>query len=296
MVVSEYTGGGFGSKITGAISLIIPALLSKKCNAPVMMRHQREEETFIGRARPSMTGRMKVGFSKEGRSRRSTCTSGQTTGLTIREGDAPSSGRIVSLLYQPRIHAVARAHCDDQHPAARAQSSPGGMQGITIMEPIVSKAARKLGIDQVAIRNINAPEGKAPFGPPRYEREARLRDQRIRQGSARTAALSNSTGTKRVARNPKRIGTKVRGVGVAMGCYRRRLCRIRRAVVDQAGREHLLPIGNRQSRDRIGDRRPSRRRGNARRAVGEVRRLLGHERQEPAVVAAYRAAARPRTP
>src|SRR5579864_1565152 len=67
VLVSEYTGGGFGSKGTAAISLIIPALLSKKCNAPVMMRISREEEHFIGRARPSLTGRMKVGFSKEGR-------------------------------------------------------------------------------------------------------------------------------------------------------------------------------------------------------------------------------------
>jgi CO/xanthine dehydrogenase Mo-binding subunit len=48
--ISEYTGGGFGSKITGGVTMIIPALLSKKANAPVMMRISREEETFIGRA------------------------------------------------------------------------------------------------------------------------------------------------------------------------------------------------------------------------------------------------------
>ena len=51
--ISEYTGGGFGSKITGAISAIIPALLSKKAGAPVMMRISREEEHYIGRARPA---------------------------------------------------------------------------------------------------------------------------------------------------------------------------------------------------------------------------------------------------
>jgi CO/xanthine dehydrogenase Mo-binding subunit len=67
VLISEYTGGGFGSKVTAGISLIIPALLSKKANAPVMMRISREEETFIGRARPSLMGRMKIGFSREGR-------------------------------------------------------------------------------------------------------------------------------------------------------------------------------------------------------------------------------------
>ncbi len=38
VVISEYTGGGFGSKARRRSSLSIPALLSKKANAPVMMR------------------------------------------------------------------------------------------------------------------------------------------------------------------------------------------------------------------------------------------------------------------
>ena len=67
VLISEYTGGGFGSKATGSIFAIIPALLSKKANAPVMMRISREEEHYIGRARPGFHGRVKVGFAKDGR-------------------------------------------------------------------------------------------------------------------------------------------------------------------------------------------------------------------------------------
>src|SRR6478735_573037 len=62
ILICEYTGGGFGSKGGGAVSMAIPALLSKKANAPVMMRISREEESYIGRARTSMTGRAKMGF------------------------------------------------------------------------------------------------------------------------------------------------------------------------------------------------------------------------------------------
>src|SRR5258708_6219880 len=62
--ISEYTGGGFGSKITGGVTMIIPALLSKKANAPVMMRISREEGTFIRRARAGFQGRMKVRYSQ----------------------------------------------------------------------------------------------------------------------------------------------------------------------------------------------------------------------------------------
>ena len=42
VLISEYTGGGFGSKATGTITSMIPAMLSKKLNAPVMMRIDRE--------------------------------------------------------------------------------------------------------------------------------------------------------------------------------------------------------------------------------------------------------------
>ena len=59
VLISEYCGGGFGSKGAGAISMAIPALLSKKAGAPVMMRISREEEHYIGRARTGMVGRAK---------------------------------------------------------------------------------------------------------------------------------------------------------------------------------------------------------------------------------------------
>ena len=218
VLISEYTGGGFGSKGTAAISLIIPALLSKKCNAPVMMRITREEEHFIGRARPSLTGRMKVGFSKEGRILAVDMFSIINNGPYDAVGDAPTSGRIVSLLYQPQAMRFRGLTILTNTPPRGAQSAPGGMQGITLMEPILAKAARKLGLDQIAIRRINAPEGKAPFGPAnRQGKRAYATSSFIKQALDKGAEKFNWN--ERVARNPKRIGTKVRGVGVSMSCY-----------------------------------------------------------------------------
>lgn len=218
VLISEYTGGGFGSKGTAAISLIIPALLSKKCNAPVMMRITREEEHFIGRARPSLTGRMKVGFSKEGRIIALDMFSIINNGPYDSVGDAPTSGRIVSLLYQPQAMRFRGLTMLTNTPPRGAQSAPGGMQGITLMEPILAKAARKLGLDQIAIRRINAPEGKAPFGPAnRQGKRAYATSSFIKQALDQGAEKFNWN--ERVARNPKRIGTKVRGVGVSMSCY-----------------------------------------------------------------------------
>ena len=67
VLISEYAGGGFGSKGAGAVSMAIPAVLAKKTGVPVMMRISREEEHYIGRARTGMTGRARVGFRKDGR-------------------------------------------------------------------------------------------------------------------------------------------------------------------------------------------------------------------------------------
>jgi CO/xanthine dehydrogenase Mo-binding subunit len=215
--ISEYTGGGFGSKITGGVSMIIPALLSKKANAPVMMRISREEEMFIGRARPGFQGRMKVGFSKQGRILALDMFVISDNGPYDAQGDAPTSGHIVSLLYQPLAMHWRGVTVLTNTPPRSAQSSPGGLQGITIIEPIIAKAARKLGLDQVAIRSVNCPEGKAPYGPPVQGKLQHATSAFLKEALRRGA--DEFRWQERVARTPKRIGSKVRGVGVSLSCY-----------------------------------------------------------------------------
>ena len=215
--ISEYTGGGFGSKITAAITLIIPALLSKKTGAPVMMRISREEEQYIGRARSSQLGRMKVGFSKDGRILAIDMFVICDNGPYEMVGDASSAGRIVSLLYQPLAMRWRAATVLTNTPPRTSQSAPGGYQGITLMEPILAKAARKLGIDQVAIRRLNAPEGKAPFGPAVRGKQSYATSAFIKEALDRGAAQFKWD--ERKVHSGKRNGSKVRGVGVSMSCY-----------------------------------------------------------------------------
>jgi xanthine dehydrogenase molybdenum-binding subunit len=216
VLISEYTGGGFGSKATGYIFAIIPALLSKKAGAPVMMRISREEEHFIGRARPGFNGRMKVGFAKDGRITALDmfviCNNGPYDAV----GDTNTSGIIVSLLYQPLAMRWRGTTVLTNTPPRGAQSSPGGMQGIVIMETIVSKAARKLGLDQVEIRKINSPEGKSPVGPVRNGTRGHCTSAFLKEAFDRGA--EQFQWKERIAR-PKKSGTKVRGVGVASSCF-----------------------------------------------------------------------------
>ena len=215
--ISEYTGGGFGSKITGDITLVIPALLAKKTGAPVMMRITREEENYIGRGRPSLHGRMKVGFSKEGRITALDMFVVCDNGPYDMVGDAFSSGRIVSVLYQPQTMRWRGVTVLTNTPPRSSQSSPGGMQGIAIMEPVMAKAARKLGVDQVAIRRMNSPEGKAPFGPLVAGKQQYATSAFIKEALDRGA--EQFKWNERKVNTGKRNGSKVRGVGVSISSY-----------------------------------------------------------------------------
>ncbi|MEP7310801.1 MAG: xanthine dehydrogenase family protein molybdopterin-binding subunit [Acidobacteriota bacterium] len=219
VVVSEYTGGGFGSKITGGISLIIPALLAKKANAPVMMRISREEEHYIGRARPGVRSRMKVGFTKEGRITALDMFSVSDNGPFERQGDCNNTGVIASLAYQPKAMRFRGISVLTNTPPRGPQSQPGGTQSHIVMEPVIAKAARKLGIDQVAIRRLNSPEGKALFGPPAGPKAVRqyVTSAFIKQALDKGAQMFRWD--ERKLESGKRKGSKVRGVGVAVSTY-----------------------------------------------------------------------------
>jgi CO/xanthine dehydrogenase Mo-binding subunit len=133
-------------------------------------------------------------------------------------GDTGQTGRQVSLLYQPPAMRWRGVSVLTNTPPRRAQSQPGGMQGITLMEPILAKASRKLGVDQVAIHRINAPEGKAKFGPanPRGER-AYATSAFVKQALDRGAEMFRWN--ERKAQGGKRQGSKVRGYGVSMSSF-----------------------------------------------------------------------------
>jgi xanthine dehydrogenase molybdenum-binding subunit len=218
VIISEYTGGGFGSKATGTIQSIIPALLSKKVNAPVLMHISREDEHFIGGYRPAVHGRVKAGFDKDGKLLAVDMFVIGENGPFEQQGDTGQTGRIASLMYQPEAMRWRGVPVLTNTPPRRAQSQPGGMQGITIMEPLLAKAARKLGVDQVALRRINAPVGKAKVGP------ANARGQR---GYATSAFVQEALDKGKVlfnwderkANSGKVNGTKVRGVGVAVSTF-----------------------------------------------------------------------------
>ena len=218
VLIGAYCGGGYGAKGTGTITDIIPALLAKKTGTPVQMRMSREEEHAVGGARPALHGRMKVGFAKDGRITAIDMFTVVEGGPYGPGGDGNSAGRFASLMFQPEAMRWRGVTAITNTPPRRAQSQPGGMQGIVLMEAVMDKAARKLGVDPIDIRKINAPAGRQAFGPPNAQGNR----------ATTTSCFLKETLDKgremfkwdeRKARNGQRVGNKVRGVGVAISSY-----------------------------------------------------------------------------
>src|SRR5437667_669023 len=214
VLISEYCGGGYGSKGTGSVTDIIPALLAKKTGTPVQMRVSREEEHGIGGARPAVHGRMKIGLTKEGRITALDMFTVVEGGPYGPGGDGNTASRFASLLFQPETMRWRGITAITNTPPRGAQSQPGGMQGIVLMEPLVAKAARRLGIDQIEIRKLNAPSGKAKFGPANAQGNRTYATSCfIKEALDKGAQLFKWD--ERKARSGQRHGSKVRGSGVA---------------------------------------------------------------------------------
>src|SRR5437773_9181110 len=170
-----------------------------------MMRITREEEHFIGRARPGVIARVKAGFTKDGRITAVDMYAICDNGPYDAQGDARTAGTTISLAYQPQAMRWRGLTVLTNTPPKVSQRAPGGMQGIGIMEPVLSKAARKLGIDQVEIRKMNAPAGKAKYGPAGGPRgQAYVTSCFLKEALAKGHELFNWE--EKNARSGKRVG------------------------------------------------------------------------------------------
>jgi CO/xanthine dehydrogenase Mo-binding subunit len=195
-----------------------PAILAKKCNAPVMLRMSREDEHYVGGTRPSAAGRLKCGFDKNGRITALDMYVVGDNGPYDQRGDFTQAGNIVSLLYQPPAMRFRGINVLTNTPPRAAQSSPGGLQGIALMEPLLAKAARQLKIDQVELRKINAPAGKAEFGAPGREgRRGYTTSAFMKEALERGAEMFRWN--ERAAQTGQRRGSKIRGVGVSSSTF-----------------------------------------------------------------------------
>jgi CO/xanthine dehydrogenase Mo-binding subunit len=98
-------------------------------------------------------------------------------------------------------------------PPRGAQRGPGQNQIATAVEPLLDKAAQQLGIDQVAIRRVNAPDHDSLYGGDQGPITSSYLPEALEQG-----AVSFKWDEKR-ATSGQRQGSKVIGVGVGQAFH-----------------------------------------------------------------------------
>jgi CO/xanthine dehydrogenase Mo-binding subunit len=211
-LVSEYAGGGFGSKIAGTTIMQLPAIFSQKIGRPVMLRVTRYEENYIGRARPGFQSWLKMGFLENGKCNAIDLIIVQESG-PYGAGDFNTAGMIADLTYTPQNMRFRAVPMYTNTPPKAAQRGPGGAQIISMMEPILEKAGRELGIDRLEMHLINAPRADVRFGPRDNSLTSVHTVEALEQGAELFDWASKSQ------LSGQRNGSKVTGVGIGLSPY-----------------------------------------------------------------------------
>jgi xanthine dehydrogenase YagR molybdenum-binding subunit len=186
-VMTEVMGGGFGSKFGADIWGRTAAELSKKAGGrPVRMFLDRAQEHLAAGNRPSASGRVKLGASRDGKLVAMIAETQGTGGAT--------RGAQFPLPYVYDVPASSRAHSDVfiNGGDSRAMRAPGHPQGCAIMEAAMDDLAEKLGVDPLEFRLKNLPP--TDFKTPIYEAEVKLGAELIDWSSNRKPRGQNGKG------------------------------------------------------------------------------------------------------
>ena len=151
-VITQYMGGGFGSKL-GAQDpqAMLCAQLAKQTKAPVKMMLDRKEEHLATGNRPSAAAHIKAGVAADGTL---TAFDGESWGTG---GAGAAAGFPLPYIYQfpnrKRAHKDVFINTGQQRP----MRAPGHPQGSFITEVLMEELADKVKMDPVEFRIKNLP-------------------------------------------------------------------------------------------------------------------------------------------
>ncbi|MEO8258473.1 MAG: xanthine dehydrogenase family protein molybdopterin-binding subunit [Acidobacteriota bacterium] len=150
-VITQYMGGGFGSKFTPYAEGIICARLAKAAGVPVKLMLDRKEEHLDSGNRPSATAHIRAGVSADGML---TAFDAQSWGTG---GAGATSNFPLPYIYvfpnRKRTHQDVYINAGQQ----RAMRAPGHPQGCFLTEILMDELADRVRMDPVAFRIKNAP-------------------------------------------------------------------------------------------------------------------------------------------
>lgn len=171
-VISNYMGGGFGSKFAADTWGIACAQLSKKTGRPVKMMLERDHELLVAGCRPSLHAHVKVGAKRDGTLVAWESESWGTGGVT-----SAGTPRIPYVLDVPNVRARHTAILTNIGPA-RAWRAPNHPQMALISNSAMEDMAAKLNMDPVdfMLKNINLTGDRAKTYQEEFAKASELMD------------------------------------------------------------------------------------------------------------------------
>lgn len=195
-VVTEFMGGGFGAKFGAGNPGVIATHLSKKAGVPVYLMHTRTDEHLSTGNRPDSTQTLKIGAKRDGKLVAMKLESYGTGGTGTGAGTA---GAVQNMYSCPNMTTEESDVFTNAGPAA-AFRAPGHPQGCFALEQAMDELAEKLGIDPLALRDLND------------ENEARRMERKIGAVKANWSARRKPNSDS---------GAIKRGIGVAQSVWYR---------------------------------------------------------------------------
>ncbi len=159
-VISEFMGGGFGSKFNPGVEGIMAARLSREAKAPVKLMLSRHEESLAVGNRPSTYQKIKMSADKDGMLTGFELLGYGTGGYA--SGGETEGGGGGSGIPAPYIYRIPNVRNKQYGVAINAGSgaamrAPGHPPASFGMEAIMDEMAVKLGMDPVELRIKNDP-------------------------------------------------------------------------------------------------------------------------------------------
>jgi xanthine dehydrogenase YagR molybdenum-binding subunit len=195
-VITEYMGGGFGSKFGAGNPGALAAELSRKAGAPVRLMLNRRNEHLSTGNRPNSRQHLRIGATRDGHLTAIHLRSYGTGGV----GTGAGTGRPASNMYQCPNLLVEESDVFTNAGPAAAFRAPGHPQGCFALEQVIDEIAEKLHLDPLELRE------RIDRNPVRRE------ERRIGAERARWAAR-HAPGADR--------GPVKRGLGVAQALWYR---------------------------------------------------------------------------
>ena len=127
--------------------------------------------------------------------------------------DLASAGGALSLVYTPQSMRWRGIPIMTNRPPCGAQRGPGQNQMAVVMEPLLDKAAKELGIDRLAIRQINAPTHDTLYDGDQHGITSSYMPEALKMGAERFNYVE------KIKRSGEKNGSKVIGIGVGQAYH-----------------------------------------------------------------------------